>query len=111
MDTIIFDIDGTLSNVEHRRHHVTGGWSDWDTFNAEMVNDPPYRDVCLLASLLGDHPLVNQGAVRLFAFTARPETHREETEAWLGINARPLLEKVEGVIMRAEGDYRPDDIV
>jgi len=111
MDTIIFDVDGTLSDPSHRRHHVTGGRKDWKTFTDEMVNDPPHRDVCLLAELLGDHPLVNQGAIKLFVFTARPDTHRAETEEWLRVHARSLLEKAEGVLMRAAGDNRADDII
>jgi len=44
MDTIIFDVDGTLTDVSHRRHYVTGGNTDWGKFFDEMVNDPPFRD-------------------------------------------------------------------
>ena len=110
MDTIIFDIDGTLADVSHRRHLVdpTKGRKDWGRFFDLMVDDPPLRDVCLLAELLGDHPLVNHGAVKLFVFSGRPETHRQQTEDWLRIHARSLLEKAEGVLMRAAGDFRPD---
>ena len=112
MDTAIFDLDGTMFDVRHRRHNVTGGGKpDWTAFTDEMVNDPPYRDVCLLADLLGDHPLVNQGALKLFAFTGRPESHRIETEEALSLHARLFLEKAEGIIMRATGDYRPDDVI
>lgn len=111
MDTIVFDIDGTLADVGHRRHHVTGGNKEWGRFFAEMVNDPPLRDVCLLAELLGDHPLVNQGAIKLFIFSGRPETHRAETEEWLSVHARSLLEKAEGVLMRGADDKRADTIV
>ena len=114
MDTIIFDIDGTLADVEHRRKHLgtTGGRKpDWGKFFAEMVNDPPLRDVCLLAELLGDHPLVNQGAIKLFLFSGRPETYRKETEEWLLIHARSYFQKAEALLMRAEGDYRPDTVV
>lgn len=110
-DTAIFDVDGTLSDVSHRRHYVTGGAKDWDTFTDKMVDDPPHRDVCLLAELLGDHPLVNQGAIKLFIFSGRPETHRAQTEEWLRIHCRSLLEKAEGLLMRAAGDYRSDVIV
>ena len=111
MDTIIFDIDGTLTDVTHRRHYLSGAKPAWGKFFDEMVNDPPLRDVCLLAELLGDHPLVNQGAIKLFLFSGRPETHREETEEQLLKFARSYFLKAEALLMRAEGDYRADTIV
>ena len=111
MDTIIFDIDGTLADVGHRRHHVRGGNKDWIAFNAKMVDDPPHRDVCLLAELLGDHPLVNQGAIKLFLFSGRSEDNRAQTEKWLLIHARSYFQKAEALLMRAEGDTRADTIV
>jgi predicted kinase len=111
MDTIIFDIDGTLADVEHRRHFLSGAKPAWGAFFDEMVNDPPLRDVCLLAELLGDHPLVNQGAIKLFLFSGRPETHRKETEDWLLKHARSYFQKAEALLMRGEGDYRADTIV
>ena len=111
MDTIVFDIDGTLADVSHRRHYVSDGRKDWGKFFDEMVNDPPLRDVCLLAELLGDHPLVNQGAIKLFLFSGRPETHRKETEQWLLVHARSYFEKAEALLMRGEGDFRPDTVV
>lgn len=107
-DTIIFDIDGTLADVEHRRHHVANGKREWGQFFDKMVDDPPLRDVCLLAELLGDHPLVNQGAIKLFLFSGRPDTHREQTVEWLKVHARSYYEKAEALLMREEGDYRPD---
>ncbi len=111
MDTIIFDIDGTLADVEHRRHFLSGAKPRWGLFFDEMVNDPPLRDVCLLAELLGDHPLVNQGAIKLFLFSGRPETHRKQTEDWLNIHARSYFQKAEALLMRGEGDHRADTIV
>ncbi len=111
MDTIIFDIDGTLADVAHRRHFLSGAKPAWGPFFDEMVNDPPLRDVCLLAELLGDHPLVNQGAIKLFLFSGRPETHRKQTEAWLLVHARSYFQKAEALLMRGEGDFRSDVIV
>ena len=75
-DTIIFDIDGTLTDVEHRRTFLVGSKPDWGKFFDAMVDDPPLRDVCLLAELLGDHPLVSQKAVRLFLFSGLPSDGR-----------------------------------
>lgn len=111
MDTIIFDIDGTLTDVTHRRHYLSGAKPAWGKFFDEMVNDPPLRDVCLLAELLGDHPLVNQGAIKLFLFSGRPDSHREETEEQLLKFARSYFLKAEALLMRAAGDYRADTIV
>ena len=111
MDTIIFDIDGTLADVEHRRHFLSGAKPNWGQFFDRMVDDPPLRDVCLLAELLGDHPLVNQGAIKLFLFSGRPETHRKETEDWLNIHVRSYFRKAVALLMRGEGDYRADTIV
>ncbi len=111
MNTIIFDIDGTLSDVAHRRHFLSGAKPAWGKFFDEMVNDPPLGDVCLLANLLGDHPLVKQGAIKLFLFSGRPETHRKETETWLRVNVRSLFLSHTALLMRAEGDFRQDTIV
>ncbi len=110
-DTIILDIDGTIADVAHRRTYLTGSKPDWGKFFDRMTDDPPLRDVCLLAELLGDHPLVNQKAVRLFLFSGRPETHRKETEEWLLIHVRSYFQKAEALLMRAEGDFRQDTIV
>ncbi len=110
MDTIIFDIDGTLSDVEHRRHHVSGAKSDWGTFFDEMVNDPPLANVCYLAELLGSHPMA-PSFVKLFLFSGRPETHRKETEDWLKHHVPVYFQKAEALLMRAEGDYRADTIL
>ena len=37
--TILFDIDGTLANIEHRVHFVSGKKKDFDAFNEAMVDD------------------------------------------------------------------------
>ena len=54
MDTIIFDVDGTLADTTHRLHLVTDHTvsKNWERFFAEIPNDKPHRDVCLLAELL-----------------------------------------------------------
>jgi hypothetical protein len=88
MDTIVIDLDDTMSKTAM----VEGG--------------SPLRDVCLLAELLGDHPLVNQGAIRLFLFSGDPETRRKEIEDWLLVHARSTFQKAEGLLMREASDAR-----
>ena len=111
MDAIIFDIDGTLADVEHRRHHVSNGKKDWDKFFDEMVNDPPIKDVCWLAELVATHLTVRKENVHLFVFSGRPESHREETRSWMTDNVPNLLCAAEDLLMRKKGDYRPDTVV
>lgn len=36
---VIFDLDGTLADCEHRRHHVSGSVKNWKAFFAECGND------------------------------------------------------------------------
>ncbi len=108
MDTIIFDIDGTLADVSHRRHHVAGGKREWDQFFDKMVDDPPLADVCFLAEALADWAFYDPDQLKLFVFSGRPETHRAQTMQWLYDNVPALMGNTEAVLMRAAGDYRPD---
>jgi predicted kinase len=110
VDAIIFDIDGTLADIRHRRHHVTGAKPNWKSFNAEMVDDPPLADVCYLAELLGSHPLA-PSFVKLFLFSGREETHRKVTEDFLRKNVPAYFKASEALMMRAEGDFRADTLV
>ena len=107
-DAIIFDIDGTLADASHRRHLVTGGNRKWPRFFDEMVNDPPHAGVCLLAELLGGHPLAISGHLKLFLASGRPETHRKQTEDWLLEHVPGYFGAAEALLMRAAGDYRAD---
>lgn len=106
-DSIIFDIDGTLADVEHRRHHVSGSSSNWGAFFDEMVDDPPLADVVFLAELIAD----GANAPALFLFSGRPESHRPQTETWLEEHVPSYFAKSEALLMRAADDYRQDTIV
>ena len=102
MKTFVFDIDGTIADCNHRRHHVDGsGPVDWNAFRAETVNDTPNQHVCDMAI---QH--VANGDNVIFV-TARNNSEREVTMSqireWIGIE-NPIL------FMRPDGDYRPDEI-
>ena len=96
----IFDVDGTIADVEHRRHFVSGGNKDWSSFRKETVNDTPVEWVCDIAKRF-----IAQGDEVAF-FSARNESEREVTEKqiseWIGDNHK-------GVFLRPDGDFRPDD--
>ena len=103
----IFDIDGTLSNADHRLHLILNHEGKkihaphWNDFLAAAKDDPPIENICDI------YRLISQGGEQIILSTGRREDQREMTEAWLlkhglyhdGLHMRPL------------GDYRSDTIV
>lgn len=77
MKTIVFDIDGTLSNVGHREHLVRKYPKDFDAFYQAMDKDLPRAEIIDLCNL---H--FNNGW-RVLLFTGRPNLYRDLTSKWL----------------------------
>src|ERR1035437_5708817 len=97
---VIFDIDGTLSNPEHRLHFVRDGRKDWDAFLAGMGEDDPVSSIVDLARIVSQDCSV-------LVCTGRPEKYREVTEWWLedfGVAYSALY-------MRPDNDTRPDHVI
>jgi hypothetical protein len=89
----IVDVDGTLA--------LHCGRSPYDWRRART--DEPNRPVVVAVQALAAHPEVSA----IIAISGREERAREITASWLaefGVPCRELL-------MRADGDYRPDDVV
>lgn len=97
---IIFDLDGTLALIDHRRHFVdksSGVKVDWNAFFEACDKDEPNTPVILANRLVtGYHIIILSG---------RSEAVREKTIRWL---ARHEVYYDE-LRMRAEGDYQPDE--
>jgi len=74
--TILFDIDGTLANIEHRTHFVSGKKKDFDAFNEAMVDDVPNEPIVTLLNSL-EHKF------QIVYVTGRLERYREVTEKFL----------------------------
>ena len=51
---IIFDIDGTLLNIQHRVHHLHKTPPDWKSFNSSMGGDRPIPEMVELLHMLGN---------------------------------------------------------
>jgi hypothetical protein len=102
--TVIFDVDGTLSNCEHRVHWVRSRPPNWPAFNAAMHLDKPNTDIVWLLKSL------HASGARILIASGRGEETRSVTEAWLDAVAgvAGLYEKL---YMRAAGDRRSDVIV
>tara|TARA_R100001460_G_scaffold226_4_gene1020 strand:- start:6475 stop:7104 length:630 start_codon:yes stop_codon:yes gene_type:complete len=75
--TVIFDIDGTLADIEHRRHFVTGKKKDFDAFNAAMEWDTPNEPIVDLLWMCED------SAKQIIFCTGRMEQYREVTRNFL----------------------------
>ena len=76
-NAVIFDVDGTLADCEHRRHFVSGKKKDFDAFYDAMAHDPVneiVRGLCNMYYLNTWHIII---------CTGRPESYRETTESWL----------------------------
>lgn len=102
--TVIFDIDGTLANCEHRVHWVRTRPSNWAAFNRAMHWDTPNTDIVWLLKSL--HAA---GATILIA-SGRGEENREVTETWLR-DVAGIAGLYDKLYMRAAGDSRSDVIV
>jgi phosphoglycolate phosphatase-like HAD superfamily hydrolase len=111
----IFDIDGTLADCSQRLHFIEPADNatftydgklefnpDWDSFYKDCVNDKPILPVVELAHTLKD------AYETLIFVTGRPEKYMEETVNWLcdKLDCNSVI-----LMMRKNGDHRPDYIV
>jgi hypothetical protein len=103
-DTVIFDIDGTLAIIDHRRHFVEGKGSkatdeDWRNFYAACVDDEPNWPVILMNQLLFDN------GYRVIIFSGRSKEVERETLDWL----KRFDVRYHKIFMREEKDFLPDE--
>ena len=115
--TIVFDIDGTLANNEHRLHFLVEETKDWESFYQNMGHDSPIeplRTVC--GALIAMKDMVRSiGADAKYDVifcTTRPSNYRGVTIRWLKKYIIPNeLNKDVVLYMRNAGDTRPDYVV
>ena len=100
--TVLFDLDGTLANNDHRQSLVTGGRKDWEAFFEAQAGDKPNEAVVELYKAL-----VELDRFDVLVVTARPERYRESSERWFQTHKIP----VRRLLMRADGDRRSDSVV
>lgn len=95
---IIVDLDGTLCNVKHRRHHIEN--KRWDKFYEELTNDKPNL-WCL--------EIIRRFSLDEIVFVSgRPDNYRAKTIEWLRFFTNHGDCKL---LMRKEGDFRKDSVV
>lgn len=98
---IVFDIDGTIANIEHRRQFVASKPKNWAAFNAAMNRDTVYEDIAMLLDIFADRDFT------IVLCSGRGEENRAVTEKWLQDNDLPYKK----LYMRRAKDNRQDSIV
>ncbi|GLQ35256.1 hypothetical protein GCM10007939_15390 [Amylibacter marinus] len=102
MKTVLFDIDGTLADIEHRRHFVEGDRQNWFRFFEAMGDDVVNKPIVDLYQLLWVHP-----DYECIILSGRPDRYRQMTEQWFAWNEIEF----DRLLMRADKDQRRDDLV
>jgi hypothetical protein len=97
---IICDLDGTIADCAHRRHHVEGPSKDWKSFFSGIKHDLPNRTVLQCVQFYSAFHAV------LFV-TGRSEDYRLESEEWLKKHV-PAFATKSFLLMRRQGDRRLD---
>lgn len=106
-EAVIFDMDGTLCNVDSIRHYVVlghpdnRGYRDFDHFHKASVWCPPNEAVLKRAV---KHAAAGRTVI---VVTARRSRYRNYTKAWLDSHAVPYAE----MHMRRDDDDRPDAVI
>lgn len=98
---IVFDIDGTLANIEHRRGFVASKPKNFKAFNAAIPQDTPHEEIVFLAKTFYE-----QGN-RVILCSGRGEESRGVTE----VQMKDFGVRFDKLFMRKLGDYRKDSIV
>lgn len=96
--TLVCDLDGSLCNVEHRRHLLP----DWDAFFRDMDLDPVIEPVAHIVRLYAQQP-----DIQVVLCSGRPEEYRERTNKWL----QAANISYDFLFMRKTGDMRSDVVV
>lgn len=107
IDTIVFDIDGTLANLSHRLKWVSGEVKDWDRFYQDVRQDGVIEPIAelffLLCIGLGHYDI--DFNMRVICITGRPERTRAATLKWFREKIGP---EPDAIYMRKDHDFRPD---
>lgn len=103
----IYDLDGTLALIDHRKHHIADKKSPrWDLFYKACVDDE--KNIPVIATMAA---LMKNGA-DAWVFSGRSDEVRAETIEWLHVNTPfSRLHCQLGLEMRKEGDSTPDDVL
>lgn len=98
MKTFIFDLDGTLANINNRLHFIKCDKPDWSSFFKACVDDVPIQQTIDILNCLSKE-------FRIIISSGRSDVVAHETRQWLDLNQV----RYHSILMRNDGDHRPDD--
>lgn len=99
----IFDLDGTLALIEHRRHFVEGEKKDWPAFFAACGEDAPNESVVALMRDLA--PIAD-----IWIWSGRSDEVRARTVWWLCTKTHMTFSQAgSSLTMRKAGDHQSDE--
>jgi hypothetical protein len=101
-NTVVFDLDGTLANIDHRLHFLKKEPKNWDSFFSKVSGDKVNswcKTLCDMFSQSGFIVLIVSG---------RPERCLKDTEKWLEDN---MINRDGLILVRRNGDHAPDDFL
>jgi hypothetical protein len=111
-DVILCDLDGTLANCDHRRHHVESKPKNRDAFYAGVSDDEYNPPVLTLLKSMQEGTPDGANICDIWFVTGRPERCREDTVRWLHDTCGFSKKGYDYLLyMRKDGDYRADYIV
>lgn len=104
MNAYLIDIDGTVADLSHRRHHIENKPKNWPAFFEQCELDSPIEHMRPIIHVLW---MVGQ----VIFVSGRPERTRDATQRWLLKHKFNISIEPAKLYMRADGDYRDDSIV
>ena len=98
---IIFDIDGTLMDISHRKKFVEQRPKDWNSFRDETPNDTPIKEVFLTAIAL------QKAGHNIIIASGRNKSQRAITMKQLIGEGLVFID----LFMRSDKDFRSDVVL
>lgn len=103
----IFDYDGTLALIDHRKHLISKGKAEWDEFYKACVHDLPNDPVIKIFDVL-----LESGKNDIEIWSGRSDIIRAESQTWLQFYTSILWASSRRSVelrMRPDGDFTPDE--
>lgn len=102
MKCVVFDIDGTLANGNHRIWAIRSEPKKWSIYFGLLAEDTVIEPIALICRAVHEYP-----DICVLYCTGRPEEYIPQTAQWLKDSALPEVP----IYYRKKGDFRDDSIV